>query len=184
MGMNGIRRYALMTAGAWLVCPLPALCAERASEVGLSEVTVVDRLSLLKTSDLDLGQIIAGSTAGTVTLDPSTGARTRTGGVVLAGSDGTPAAFAGMGRFNQIVQLSIGANSILLQRAGGSQTMTMSNFIVSSAPPAQLTTSPRSFRIGNPTGLFEFKVGGRLNVGARQMPGTYTGTFTVRIQYL
>ncbi len=167
-----------------LLAPAAANAGERAVGAGTAEAVIVDRLSLAKIIDMDLGKIVAGSTAGTLTLDPATGVRTKTGGVILAGGNGTPAAFVGMGRYNQLVTLSLGSNSIVLRHAGGPQTMLLDNFVISSAPPAPLSTIPRTFRINDRTGMFRFNVGGRLNVGARQEPGIYSGTFSVTIQYL
>ena len=39
------------------------------------------------------------------------------------------------------------------------------------------------FEIASNSGIFTFRVGARLNVGANQAPGVYTGTFPVTVIY-
>ena len=80
---------------------------------------IVTRLSLIKTDDLNFGKIIAGTTAGTVTVTPA-GARTATGGARLAGTGAQPAAFAGYGFQNQTVTISVNSNTPVVRRVGGS----------------------------------------------------------------
>ena len=53
------------------------------------------------------------------------------------------------------------------------ETMTVSTWTLDGA----------STRLINAFEAFEFQVGGTLNVGANQMPGTYVGTFSVEVQY-
>ena len=42
--------------------------------------------------------------------------------------------------------------------------------------------APR-YEIMSDSGIFAFRLGGRLNVAAGQRPGQYTGTFPVTVQY-
>ncbi len=64
--------------------------------------------------------------------------------------------------------------SITLTRVGGGATMTVNNFTVEGGT---------GFRLVPTNTLFQFRVGGRLNVGANQMRGTYNGTFSVTVNY-
>lgn len=91
--------------------------AQTATQSGRAEVGVVTPLSFIQTEDLHFGQIFASNTAGTVTVAPD-GTRTRTGGVTLFGNSQQAAEFAGMGSFNQRVQISLGSNSIFLTGPG------------------------------------------------------------------
>lgn len=147
-----------------------------------AKVHLVERLTLLKTADLNFGMIIPGSTPGTVVIAPD-GTRTKTGGVTLAGNRGHPAEFAGYGRFNRLVTLRVGANFRNVTRVNGTETMRFDTFIVGSTPTAQLTTAPLAFRIGSPSGVFTFPVGATLRVNANQAPGVYVGSFDVTIVY-
>lgn len=158
----------------------PALAAPGSAK---ADTEIVTRLSLIKDEDLFFGKIIRGATAGTVIIAPS-GARTSTGGVTLAPSTFQPARFAGYGRTNQSIQISVSANSITLNRVGGGATMTVDSWIIGSTPTAQLSTVPLVFTIGSATGIFNFPLGATLRVGANQASGTYTGTFSVTVNYL
>ena len=102
------------------LAPVGAVAATRSTK---ADVTIVTPLSLIKDEDLDFGNIIRGTTAGTVVVPP-TGARSVTGGPILAPGTFGPSRFAGYGRNGQTVQISVAANSITLNRAGGGATMT------------------------------------------------------------
>lgn len=147
-----------------------------------AKVVVVSQLSFLTVEDLEFGRMVRGTTAGTVTIAPD-GTKTSTGGVTPVGGGHQPARFAGKGSFNQFVQVSITATPITITRVGGGATMTVSNFVIGSTPTAPITTAPRTFRITSPTGIFNFPIGARLNVGANQMDGNYQGTFTIVLNY-
>lgn len=170
--------------GASLFAAAPALAAgPPVRSTATTRATVVRPLTLVKVNDLDFGDIVAGTTLGTVLVNPVNGTRTSTGGVTLASGNGQPASFAGMGARGQRVSLRVSANTITLTRIGGTQTMTMNNFTINSSPASTLSTTPRNFVIAAPTGVFNFNVGATLRVGANQMPGKYRGQFTVTLIY-
>lgn len=134
---------------------------------------VLRPLSLLKKNDLDFGALIAATTAGTATLNPTTGAVTTAGGVIATTFPATAARFVGAGTRKAPVIIRIPKNPITLTRSGGSETMTVSNWTLDGA----------ATRIIDAYQSFEFKVGGQLNIGANQVSGTYAGTFNVTVQY-
>ncbi len=181
---NGILARILWCAAATSMLGLagPAAAGERATASAEASAIVVTRLSFIKTQDLDFGAIIAGNTAGTVTIAPD-GNRTKTGGVTLAGSAGQPAKFSGYGFPNQTVLISVSSTTGTITRQGGTETMRFDTFVIGSSPTTQLTTAPRSFRIGSTTGMFAFPLGATLRVAARQRAGVYQGTFAVVLQY-
>lgn len=162
-----------------------APCAFAQSTTGTIRTTIVPRLSLVKTSDLDFGQVMASSTAaGSVTVTP-TGSRSAGGGATLAGGVATAGEFAGAGTRNQIVIFSFGAPSVLLTRVNGPQTMTVDSFTMgptTSGGLNQLGNSGR-WRIVSNNGLFTLPIGATLRVGAAQTPGDYEGTFTLTAVY-
>lgn len=163
-------------AGAMAVSP-----AHADTEVATAEVTVVRQLSFVVDDNLDFGAVLRGTTAGTVTVAPD-GTRTRTGGVTLANGGGHKAAtFAGQGSNNQRVDVSLGANSIMITGPGA--PMRVHTFVIGSTPTAVLTTNPQRFRINSPSGAFYFPVGATLDVGANQAQGKYTGTWTITLNY-
>ncbi|MBK8631111.1 MAG: DUF4402 domain-containing protein [Sphingomonadales bacterium] len=170
---------ALLLALAGMAAP-----AHAAGGAGPITTIVVKPLSFFPVDDLNFGSLLAGATAGTVTIAPD-GTRTSTGGAAPIGGGFTPARFAGMGTYNQIVNISMAATPITITRQTGTQTMQVRTFTIGSSPTTQvLTTTPRSFRIGSASGIFLFSLGAQLVVGANQMPGTYTGTYTVVLNYM
>ena len=171
-----------LTALAILIAPVaasPALAQSNAQSE--AEAIVLRPLSFFKVNDLDFGDIIPSASAGTVRLNPD-GSRSRTGGVTLAGDDGAPARFAGLGSFNRQVNISLGSNTIWI--TGPGTRMRVRNFEIGSTPTAILSTSPTRFRITSPLGNYNFPVGATLEVGANQAPGDYSGTFTITLNYL
>lgn len=167
---------AVMAAASAIAMPVAAQQSTQSAEA-----VVVTPLSFIEVNDLKFGKIIPSSTsAGTVRLQ-SNGTRTATGGIVLIGNDHQPAEFAGRGSQNQIVDIAIGANTIFL--SGPGPDMAVNQFQIGSTPTTFLTTAPRFFRIGSPTGIFRFPVGGVLAVAQDQPAGTYSGTWTITLNY-
>jgi Domain of unknown function (DUF4402) len=159
---------------------LTAMPAYAEAEQGSAEVTVVRPLSFVIDDNLDFGSLFPSNVAGTVTLTPA-GTRTATNGIVLVGTGFKPASFAGRGTFNQRVDVSLGANSIFI--TGPGTRMRVRNFVIGSTPTAVLTTTPSRFRIAATNGVFGFPVGATLEVGANQAPGTYTGNWSITLNY-
>ncbi len=147
---------------------------------GQSSVAIVRPLSFFIIDELNFGTVLAGATAGNVILAPD-GTRTSTGGVVLMGNSHQPGSFAGLGSFNQRVDISITSNTINLTGPGA--PMQVKTWIIGSTPTAELTTSPLRFRIRGAGGTFRFPLGATLTVGANQVPGVYTGNYTITLEY-
>ncbi len=168
-----------MLAGAVsaLAAAQPAYADQTAGD---AQIAVVRPLEFIRVENLDFGRVIRGTTAGTVTIAPD-GTRTKTGGVTLIGTGFQPARFAGMGTNNQRVDISVGPALFFVTGPGA--PMRVRNFILGSTPTAVLTTSPQRFRINSATGIFNFPVGATLDVGANQTPGTYSGTWTITLNY-
>ncbi len=184
-------RHALRAIFAALVIALvaaPVAAKEVATGSGTSSATVVEPLSLIKVRDLNFGKIVPRPTAGTVTVNASTGACTVTGAIMQVGTCST-AQFAGVGRRNLTVRFQL-PGTVTLSGPGGA-TMIADTLTVGPAPDLTfiggngngLGNGNRRYRINSPTGIFTFQVGARLNVGANQAPGIYSGTFNVTVQY-
>ncbi len=192
---NDTLRRGWRTACAGLICALaalmiaPAALAQSGSSAPAStpaHVTVVTPASLVKINDLDFGSIVPQTTAGTVILNPANNACTTTGAIIHIGGC-LAANFAGMGRRNFIVRLSVSTSTNL---TGPGQTMIMNAMTIDTAP--DLVFQPNGngngagnqrYRIDSNTGIFNFQVGGTLRVNANQVPGPYAGTFTVTANY-
>lgn len=175
------KKMGLLLA-ALLMGAAPTGLAAQTTEQGEGRAFLVTPLSFVKQFDLDFGDILVTNTAGTVTMD-STGAVTTTGGVTQVDGTQQPARFWGYGSFLQTVLINSDANSYILTREGGTETMTLEALLIGSQPPIIINTNPRRFRIVNPDGYFSFTIAGRLQVGANQAPGTYRGEFTIQLEY-
>jgi Domain of unknown function (DUF4402) len=173
--------WKVLGAGVVVAAAFAATPAMADTEIATAEITIVRPLSFVIDDNLDFGNVIRGTTAGTVTVAPN-GTRTSTGGAILANGGGhKPASFAGRGTNNQRVDVSLGSNSILI--VGPGLPMRVHTFVVGSTPTAVLTTNPQRFRINSATGVFAFPVGATLDVAANQAPGKYTGTWTITLNY-
>ena len=150
------------------------------TEPANAEITVVRPLSFVIDNNLDFGSLIPGTVAGTVVMAP-TGARTTNNGIVLVGGGQSTATFSGQGTLNQRVDISLGANSILITGPGA--PMRVRTFVIGSTPTAVLTTAPLRFRIAAANGIFTFPVGATLEVGANQAAGKYTGNWSITLNY-
>lgn len=181
--MNGAQKSAQLLG--WLIAGAlgslatisPAFADQTVAD---AQIAVVRPLEFISVENLDFGRVLRGTTAGTVTIAPN-GTRTKTGGVILIGTGFQPAEFAGMGGNNQRVDVSLGANQIFITGPGA--PMRVRTFVIGSTPTAVLTTTVQRFRINSATGIFVFPVGATLEVGANQVPGTYTGTWTITLNY-
>ncbi|MFM2409567.1 MAG: hypothetical protein RL481_395 [Pseudomonadota bacterium] len=173
-------RFACATLVAVWAIAAPARAETEAVD---AQVAIVTPGQFIKVEDLHFGVVLPGATAGTVVM-AANGTRTRTGGVTLAGNLHHPAEFAGRkpGNGNAPVSISVGANTI--QLTGPGAPMTVRLFRGNTNPAQNLTITPRNFQVqGQSNGTFELKVGATLDVNANQTPGTYSGTWTITLDY-
>jgi hypothetical protein len=134
---------------------------------------VASSIAIAKTADLDFGTLGTTASAGTAVIDPATGGRTVTGGVIGLSGSFSAAGFnvllcgtAGPKRFS----VTLPSGTVTLNGSAGG-TMTVDTFTQNPANPINASTS-------TPT---PFTVGATLHVGANQTNGTYTGTFSVTV---
>lgn len=179
-GVKILRRQKLGATAVALTVAFAAVPAFADVKLGNAEITIVRPLSFVLDDNLDFGTLIPGTVAGTVTMAPA-GTRTATGGIVLVGGSHKPASFAGQGTVNQRVDVSLGANSIFITGPGA--PMRVRTFVIGSTPSAIITTAPTRFRISASNGIFAFPVGATLEVGANQIAGTYTGNWSITLDY-
>jgi hypothetical protein len=152
--------------------------AYAASATGGASATVVTAIAISQTTALNFGRFSAptGGTAGTVTIDASApGTRSFTGGTVLVTS--------GAG--------AIGNSGVFAVTGEASATYTITNPTATTltgpgtAMGVTFTTSPSGIGGGTLSagGAQTLFVGGTLSVGAVQTPGSYTGSYTVTVEY-
>lgn len=130
-------------------------------------------LTLTKIDDLDFGSVVPSPVPGTVTINPSTGARTFTGGVTLVPSDaGFHAYFGGAGTPSQQVLVALSPPVALTNGAG--DTIPVVGLTLDGPPMRTIDPVSRTFFVG---------VGGTLSIAANQPVGTYSANFWVTAVY-
>jgi hypothetical protein len=139
---------------------------------GKASVITLRKLSILNLSDLNFATNIAGTAAGTVTVDPDDDSRVTTGGTIAAGGVPQAAKFYTYGGPLQNLQVNRGDLPVLT-RVGGGATMNVT----------ELTLNGPVLRFLNAAGLLDLRVGGTLTVGANQLAGAYAGTFQIIVTY-
>lgn len=127
--------------------------------------------SISSTQPLVFGSFVAG-TGGTITIGTA-GERSKDGGVILVPSgSGSAATFNVTGNASATYAISLPADGVVAL-ASGANTMGVNNFNSNPASTGQLS-------IG---GSQTVTVGARLSVSSNQAPGTYSGSFTVTVNY-
>ena len=169
-----IARTALIGAVAAVSVPVSA-----ATQTGVVSVVTIKPLNIINTAPLDFGSIIPAPAGGTVVINAQTGARTSTV-VTLAGGPFSRARFVAAGTPLRVVTLSVNP-SPAITITNGVSTMTINQLRVSADGGGPQPFGPNHTL--NATGVINFDIGGRLNVGANQAPGLYTGTFTLTMDY-
>ncbi len=143
--------------------------APTASASATASAKIYQPISIQKLTDLNFGAMIATPAAGSVVVSPA-GARSASGGAVLASAAGVSAAsFQVAGEPN--TTFSVGLPSSI-QLTSGSNSMTVSNFLTDSA--AYLLDA---------TGNHALSVGATLDMAANQAAGLYSGSFSVTVAY-
>ena len=176
---NICARFAL-AAAIWAAA---GSAARAETETMDAQAAVVTPGSFYKVRDLYFGVIGSSILPGTVTVAPD-GTRTASGGVILIGNSHHPAEFAGMKptQANRPVRMRVGTATVLL--TGPGLPMIASLFRANTNPGTALSILPRNYQVQQSSnGAFALYVGATLTVNANQQPGTYTGTWTLTLDY-
>lgn len=143
------------------------------SSIGI-DAKVIAPISGSNSNDLDFGTLTRSSIPGSVTIavTPEVGISSSGGVTILATLLYSPALFSVTGENNAQFTISLpDNNTVKLTRTGGNEQMSVTGF------------SHNSGLVLSDTGTASFKVGATLNVGADQVAGDYTGSFSVTIVY-
>ncbi|QIG54252.1 DUF4402 domain-containing protein [Altererythrobacter sp. BO-6] len=166
-----MKKIVLAAFAAAVAFPAAAAPGDTDDATGTATAVIVAPITITNTgSGLNFGTIAPDDTAsGTVTIG-YTGTATPSGVVLVAGAT-TPSAdeFTVSGEDGQAYTIDIDTD-VTLTRAGGTETMT-----------ATLDAESAGDIIGD--GNDVFAVGGELTVGAGQVAGSYSGTYTVTATY-
>lgn len=140
------------------------------SATGTATAEVLSTLTVTNTADLQFGQIAA-NTGGTVSVNADLSVASS--GALISTGTRAPAAFDVTGAPNAMVIVTLPAAAVDLTRSGGTETMSLGGF----------NTDPNGAFQLDGAGAASFAVGGTLTVGSGQVPGTYSGTFSVSVEY-
>lgn len=184
MGIQGTGncRGALCTLTIGMAAASTALgMPARAADTNVAaNAAIVRPNTLIKTDDLDFGTLVSGPAAGSVTVNPVTGARSTSGGVTPVGNDAQRATFQGTGGI-LLITVS-GSTSVTLSRiGGGAPAMTASLVRAASTSGGGIALLGTTLL---PSGVQTYYIGGTLTVPANQPAGDYSGTFTLTVNYL
>ncbi len=160
----------LAVVGAVAAASFATSAQAATTATGTATAEVLSSLTVTATADLAFGQIAA-NTGGTVTVNANSTVAS-TGALISTGTR-APAAFDVVGSPNSMVVVTLPAAPVNLTRVAGTETMSLGGFNTNPNGAFQLDAA------GNGT----FNVGGTLTVASGQVPGTYTGTFSVSVEY-
>ncbi len=163
------RKYALMITVFALV--MSTQTAVAADGTGTATATIIAPITITPVLDLAFGKLSA-NTGGTVVISTA-GARSVGSGTVAlvnTGSTQNQATFdiTGDGVSTYAITLPGAAATI----TSGGDTMSVDTFVSDPAATGTLTAGAQTVNVG-----------GTLTVGSGQATGSYTGTFTVTVEY-
>lgn len=150
---------------------------DSSSTAGASRAEVIEPSRLMKLRDLRFGRFAQPVAVSTLTVAPN-GNATGTGEIATTMNMTQPAAGRGQAVFrvdgspNRAVVVLI-PNSITISNGAASMKV---DRITDNRPS---NGKPRM----DANGVYYVNIGGTLNVGSRQMPGKYTGDFTVTVVF-
>jgi hypothetical protein len=131
----------------------------------------LDPITVSTLAQLSFGKLAAGS-GGTVVMATS-GSRTKTGGVVLLSTGpGSTAIFRLQGTPSQAFIVTLPGNTTV-NMSSGAESVRVTDF----------TVSPGSTGTFNGVGTQNLTIGATMNVDSNKVPGDYSGTFSITIDY-
>lgn len=169
-------------AGLCALALLAAPAAAADSENATGEAELLDGFSLVNVDSLDYGRIVPTGAGGAVTINPSNNTRTAVGQTTLIGSDYHRALFTMKAPVGTVMIIT-GDTNVTLTHSGG--VATMDSTLVHRAGSGLVTT----MLFGAPIAVMatapdqEIYSGGTLAVAGTQLPGLYSGTYSITVVY-
>lgn len=148
-----------------------------ASTTAASSATVIQPITLTKTSDLSFGALVRPSLGiNVIRVDEASGLRSVSGSgdAALRASSASRAAYSVSGEGGASFSIDM-PSSISLTRTGGTETLPMT--LSASTPSRALSGAPGT------SGTANIGVGGSLPLTASTVPGAYSGVFDVTVGY-
>ncbi|QJQ32179.1 DUF4402 domain-containing protein [Sphingomonas lacunae] len=161
----------MLTGFTGLLLASTAFVEDQATATATARAEVLQQISAVNTADLDFGTISRGSIAGQVTIAADGSGRSVSGGVSGAGGNHHPAQFLASGTPNRTYSISHDGGATLTNGSGG--TLTISSLMIDGPTTRQFDANGESV-IG---------VGGVLAVAGNQAEGSYSGSFSLTVDY-
>lgn len=140
--------------------------------------TVMSPITLSETTHMNFGKVAAlSATAGTVVLDTSNSATSAA--LKVVGTAAASAVFTVGGDKSATYAITLPSSASTITGGTGSDTMTVDTFVAKSASTGAATTGTIDATSGSDT----FNVGATLHVAAGQGAGSYSGTYSVSVDY-
>ena len=167
-------RSKIALAFAASLTAAPAIAAVSAPTPPPGRALILIPLTITKVQDIHFGTIIPSTTtAGVVTINAVSGARTATGGITLVtADDGQRAQFAGAGSAGQKVFIDVTPPAELVSPAGDKIPVISLNL---DGPALRTIGTNQSFFVG---------VGGSIFVDINKAEGLYSATYNLTAEYM
>lgn len=163
---------ALVSLIALSLAQATAAAPVQASPKATGSAMLVRPLTLQRQADMDFATLGV-TTGGTATIDPVTGAMTMNGGLIHLGGTPSPARYVGAASKQTVVNIRVPKTPVLIQRVGGTETLSVSNFTLDGQDKKALAQQE----------AFSFAVGAQITVPAGTVDGVYVGEIDVTVQY-
>ncbi|MEO8023128.1 DUF4402 domain-containing protein [Polaromonas sp.] len=164
--MKNFTRFSLLAAVIATASTL-SVSALAATATGTASATVLAPIAIAAGTALNFGTLAGNASGGTVVVTAA-GARSTTGTVVVTGAAFSAGAFTVTGTGASTFAVTY-PGSFNVSANAGANTMAV---VVNGAATGTL--------VG---GTVSLPVGGTLTVGANQVAGSYTGTYTMTVEY-
>lgn len=172
--VSGVSAITLLAAASG-----PAAAADSAE--GTASANVVEAITITNENGLDFGDFAPDpDNAKEVVIDPAGGPRTGSA-TLLSSNDGSPAEFTVTGDENQTYKLAGSDSQVTLDPDNVAAPSMVADLDYLSANEGAV--DPSSTLIDLTLGGDTLTVGGSLNVGADQPADTYSGAFSVSVDY-
>ncbi|GAB3477663.1 DUF4402 domain-containing protein [Polaromonas eurypsychrophila] len=162
--MKNMTRFSFLAAAVAVTSAL-SFSALAATATGTANATVLTPIAISAGTALNFGTLAGNATGGTVIVTAA-GVRTPTGSVVVTGAAFTAGTFTVTGTGASTFAVTYPAS---FNVTSGANTM---GVVVTGAAIGTLSG-----------GTVSLPVGGTLTVGGNQAAGSYTGTYTMTVEY-
>lgn len=160
-----IRKLFFAAGAAALAAGAYSTAAYAATVTADAQATVIQPLVVTQAQGMNFGDLSVGTAGGTLVLAPG-GGLTPSADIDTAGGTVQVGTYNVAGEATKVYTISFPGSTTL---TSGGNTMTVGAFTDSVGGSAAVPTP--------------FSVGATLTVGGSQAPGTYTGTYTITVNY-